>query len=603
MLHKFNRTWWCLAALFLTACSAVQVRPTDPRQYAKQRSADVLDGGGLSAATRESLRILGLSEEGCRSRPRSCVDPMQPGRGLDEERRLSALAELWLAEAERAPALETYLEAARASYAYLFFAPRTLGERALEDRQRQVRDFYNHATERVAMLLFEDGRRESTPAGSWTIHRGTIDVRLPVGRPLQDLVAASHLSFKGIRNLYRRDGFGAEFVAVAAPGEDETGYVAASVVLRFAGSSLAEVLATRDARFEAYDSASHESLFLQGSEVRLAASFTAPYALWLERSHFGRQAKGNMVRRSEDLLEPRVFLMQPYDPERATVVLIHGLASSPQAWIELGNELTGDEEIRRNYQVWQVFYRTSAPIAYNVEAIRLALERTLDRYDPERKARASRDLVLVGHSMGGVIARLLVLDPGDALWRALLGREPDDGQRRRLAVMAPYLDLKPMPEVGRAVFLASPHRGAPLAGSRLGRLASRLIRLPGSLMARTGEIADALEAEAPAGAVRVRAGADGVDFLSDRRPYLETTSKQPIASGIAYHSIIACRTPSPPACTDGLVPYTSAHLDGAASELLVRSGHSVQQAPEAILELRRILRLHLEERLARILRN
>ena len=85
--------------------------------------------------------------------------------------------------------------------------------------------------------------------------------------------------------------------AVAAAPSEETGagreldYVAASVVLRFAGSSLEEVMATRDVELEAYDSASHESISLQGTDVRLAANFTAPYALWLERSHFGRQAK------------------------------------------------------------------------------------------------------------------------------------------------------------------------------------------------------------------------------------------------------------------------------------------------------------------------
>ena len=190
-----------------------------------------------------------------------------------------------------------------------------------------------------------------------------------------------------------------------------------------------------------------------------------------------------------------------------TVVLIQGLASSPRAWVDLGNELTGDEEIRRSYQVWQVFYRSGAPIAYNEKAIRRALEKTLARFDPRRTSKASRDMVLVGHSMGGVIARLLVLDAGDALWRGFLGHAPDDEQRQRLAVVAPYLDLVPMAEVGRAVFLASPHRGAPMAGGRPGRMASQLIRLPRSLMTEAGKIADVLEGTpppAPPGYARAR---------------------------------------------------------------------------------------------------
>lgn len=568
------------AATAAAACTAVTVQPTHPHPFIEQQRSD----------------------------------------GLGEERRLSALAGLWLRKAaahdpsqprERGAMLAAYLEAARASYAYLFLIPRQPG--ALESRESQVRDVYNEATERVTTLLFEEARQRGRlddpsggsilRAGSWVIRRGLIDVRLPAGRPLRDLIAASRLSAGGLRNTYRRDGLVAAFVAVAdspsgseeeAGAVRETGYAAASVVLRFAGSSLKEVMATHAAELDAYDSGRHESLPLYGLEVRLAANITAPYALWLERSHFGRQAKRSLVGRNEELLEPRIFLMQPYDPDRRTVVLIHGLASSPRAWIDLGNELTGDEEIRRHFQVWEVFYRSSAPIAYNEHAIRRALEETLDRFDPERTATASRRMVLVGHSMGGVIARLLVLDTGDALWQGLLGHAPDDEQRQRLAVLSPYLDLAPMPEVGRAVFLASPHRGSPLAGGWPGRLAARLIRLPGALMAKAGEIADALEREAPA--VEVRAGPDGVDFLSDRRPYLEILAKRPIAPWVTYHSLIGCRKPGPLAeCSDGLVPYASAHLDGAASELIVHSGHSVQGSPEAILELRRILHLHLAE--------
>lgn len=615
-------------SLCLAACSTVRVRSADPREYDQRRRADVLNAGVLSAATRESLYMIGVPEEGCRDEPRPCLRGLDPGPGLGDERRLSASAELWLAAAlahdqvrrdegssvhEPSPALDAYLEAARASYAYLFYTARAPGERALEDRQRQVRDFYNYATERVAALYIAEKLAEGRAGTardpllrteSWLIRLGFNDVRLPQGRPFRELVAASRLSFGGLRNAYRRDGFGAEFVAVAAEpaagttqASREAGYVATSVVLRFPGDSLAEVLAAREATLEAYDSSRHESVPLRGLDVRLAANFTAPYALWLERSRFDRVAKQALLGRTEQLVQPRVYLMQPYDPERLTVVLIHGLASSPEAWIDLANELMGDEEIRRRYQIWQVFYSTNAPIPYNRHAIRQALDETLAHFDPDRTAAASRNMVLVGHSMGGVIARLLVVGSGDQLWTALLGHPPKDGDRESLAILAPYLDLAPMPEVGRAVFVASPHRGAPMASRRLGKLAARLIRLPASLVMMMGELAEALIKAQPEAAAQFRRMPNSVDFLSDRRPYLETTAKQPVASWVIYHSIIGCAkpSPSPHTCSDGLVPYTSAHLDGAASELVVRSGHSVQETPEAILELRRILRLHLQE--------
>ena len=609
----------------LGAYGAVRVRPVDPREYEAIRRADVLNGSSLSAATRESLRILGMREEGCRSAPLPCLERLGPGAdaGLDDERRLSAAAELWLAVAlghdrtgtdESAQALDAYLEAARASYAYLFYTDRTPGERALEDRQRQVRDFFNDATERVATLFaakrFDEARRGLPPTptlatATWRVHLGFVDVRLPEGRPLAELVPASRLSFAGLRNAYRRDGFGAELVAVAAEAPNtegekagrEAGYVAISAVLRFPGDTLEEVSAAHEATLEAYDSTRHESLRLRGLDVRLAANFTAPYALWLERSKFAQKAKRVLLRRTEELVEPRVFLMQPYDPERRTVILIHGLASSPEAWVDLANELMGDEEIRRSFQVWQVFYRTSAPIGYNRYAIRQALEATIDRFDPDRSNPASRNLALVGHSMGGVLARLLVADTGDRLWTALLKHPPQEVDRQRLAALAPYLDLAPMPEVSRAVFLASPHRGAPLASRWLGRLGAKLIRLPASLMSRVGQIVEALMTDQPDAAAQLRRAPDGVDSLSDRFPFRKVVSELHIAPWVTYHSIVGCvkPAPSPTDCSDGFVPYSSAHLEGAASELIVPSGHSVQKTPEAILELRRILHRHLAE--------
>jgi hypothetical protein len=158
-----GRRTWCplIGALVVTGCTAVKVQSHEPRQMAQRRHADVLGGGGgASRATRESLRILGLPEAACWLEPRPCLKSVLASQGLDDERRLSALAELWLGEAmahdpprpgERNSTLDAYLESARASYAYLFFTRRRLGDRALEDRQDQVRDLFNGATERVGL--------------------------------------------------------------------------------------------------------------------------------------------------------------------------------------------------------------------------------------------------------------------------------------------------------------------------------------------------------------------------------------------------------------------------------------------------------------------
>ncbi|RIW60151.1 alpha/beta hydrolase, partial [Acinetobacter baumannii] len=67
--------------------------------------------------------------------------------------------------------------------------------------------------------------------------------------------------------------------------------------------------------------------------------------------------------------------------------------------------------------------------------------------------------------------------------------------------------------------------------------------------------------------------------------------------GLIFHSIMGNITKSddPNVITDGIVPYKSAHLEGAKSEKVLPGGHSIQLTPQAVLELRRILREHLVE--------
>ena len=79
-------------------------------------------------------------------------------------------------------------------------------------------------------------------------------------------------------------------------------------------------------------------------------------------------------------------------------------------------------------------------------------------------------------------------------------------------------------------------------------------------------------------------------------PLITSLAKIPVAPGIPAHSIIAVRGDGPPEeGSDGVVQYRSAHIEGVSSELVVRSGHSVQSNPHTVLEVRRILLLHADQ--------
>lgn len=629
MFYPFGRARAAALLLLccvLSGCAGVKVSAVSNNDYLSLRRGDVLTDGNLSALTMSALQVVGRDEKQCLSDLPRCRQALQGSGGLADEQRLSALAELWLKEALDGSKLlsaevriDAYFESARYAYAYLFLTARTPGQRALEDRQTQVRDYYNFSIQQALSELFtlnrgrppeptEQGDDFAMRSGRWNIYGALEEVRLAEGRFLpKELIPAASLSFAGLRNQYRRDGLGAELVGVTAKrvvgkgSEDaawsETPFPALTVVARFPGSTLAEVLSTDQVEIRGYDPYRRDSVEMVGQQIPLAANFTSGYGLWLARSGFARQSLLTLVGRGEVLEKPHLYLLQPYDPNRRIVIMLHGLASSPEAWINVANEVLGDEALRRNYQIWQIYYPTNLPIALNNVEIRQVIEQTLQHFDPEAKAAASRDIVLVGHSMGGVLSRLMVSSAGDHMWQSMQARMQVSDKRKKRAreVLSPYLEFEPLPQVGRAIFVAAPHRGTPFAENRLSRWASGLVKMPVSVLGRFKEITQVLIDPNSAAPVTLTRGLNSIDNLSDQDPFVSSAAALPISAAVPYHSIIGNYTPELPLAdsADGVVPYRSSHLSGAASELVVPSWHSVQETPQAILEIRRVLHEHL----------
>lgn len=623
-----------LLLLMLGGCAGVKVSALETRDYMSLRRGDVLTTGQLSASVGTALQVVGIDQGECTGASATCLWTLGQSKALGDEQRLSVLAELWLQEALRLDRsaqtdaqtdamLDAYLESARHAYAYLFMTERTVGQRALDDRQTQVRDYYNFSVQKALAGLF--ARYQGNPpqasegqgnfvlqSGRWQIQGTVGDVRLAGGRDLPEaLIPAASLSFKGLRNQYRRDGLGAELVAMTdrrvvrkdsgVQAWSETPFPAVTAVASFPGATLDEVLSTQKVHVVGYDPFRQDSITLAGREIPLAASFTSGYGLWLARSGFATQSLLTLVGKGEVLEKPHVYLMQPYDPNRRIIIMLHGLASSPEAWINVANEVLGDEALRQNYQIWQVYYPTNAPLAFNNKAIRTALERTLEHFDPGGTAQASRDLVLVGHSMGGVLSRLMLSSSGDRLWDALLAEYPLEGRKleRVQKELGPYVKFEPLPDVRRAIFVAAPHRGTPFAENRISRWAAGLVKLPVSVLGRISDVAQLLIVPGSANAEVLTRPLNSIDNLSSNDPFVRLSADLPLSPNVRYHSIIGSYKSTPElllnATSDGVVPYVSSHLAGAESELVIPSGHSVQETPEAIMEIRRILHVHLEQ--------
>ncbi|WP_341236962.1 alpha/beta fold hydrolase [uncultured Limnobacter sp.] len=625
-----------LIAFTVSGCAMVSVGSVSSEDYLSARRGDVLTTGKLSASSRTALQVVGTDEEGCNRDLANCRKTLIANIGLSDEQRLSTLSELWLQEALRheeaqilepandalkAATLSAFLESAKHAYAYLFFTSRTPDLRAMEDRQAQVRDYYNFSTQQAVVGLFNRYRDQLERSVSqdktylldfdpWQVSGSTAGISLShKGQLPKELVAASSLTFKGLRNQYRRDGLGAELVAVFADSvvkqEDEnkpwseTPFPSITVMLRFPGNSIDTVLAGNRVELQGFDPHRNVSVDVRGIRVPLAANFTSGYGLWLARSGFAQESLLSLIGRSETLDKPRIYLMQPFDPNRRVILMLHGLASSPEAWVNVANELLGDEELRQNYQIWQVYYPTNLPLPFNNREIREAVNATLKNFDPQGKRRASNDMVLIGHSMGGVLARLMVSNSGDTLWEAVLERY-NISQKRETKLrqkIEPYVIFDAMPQPTRAIFIAAPHRGTPYAENRFARFVSGLIRLPATVLSRVTEIGQLLVNPDEASNEPLVGSINSIKNLSDQDPFVRESSKLPISSKVTYHSIMGNVTPEVilEASSDGVVPYASAKLEGSASELVVNSWHSVQETPEAIVEIRRILHEHLNQ--------
>lgn len=616
---------------------AVRFDPMSAGEYIAMQRGDILTTGRLSAATVQTLRVAGL--DACCSQPSlGCIDAAAQQTTLSDEQRLSALSELWLQAAMQTPSdaahaearMQAWMESARHAYAYLFFTRRDPSERAFEDRQTQARDWYNHAVQQASTLLFdvldEQGRihaaqdvpRNDQPIAyaGWNLHLDLRDIRFPEGTRLpHELLPARSLAFTGLRNTWCRDGFGAELVASVEPAvrlPDKAGRPAPSldgdgaaargwsempspgvtVLFRFQGDDLDGVLGTRTVLVSAHDPYLQDSIALQGQRVPLAANFTAGYGLWLARSGFNRHSLRTLFGRGEGIERPHLYLLQPWDPNRRIVLLLHGLASSPEAWVDVANELQADHDVREHFQIWLAYYPTNMPIVLNHAWLRESVSNTLAHLDPQGTAAASQDMVLVGHSMGGVIARLMVSSADQTLWNWAVDQSGLDSER--IERLRPRVDaalrFEPMDNVGRAIFIAAPHRGTPVAANRLARLASRMVRMPLTVLESLSEMAQGVPREQAL--ERLSLLPNSIDNLREDDAFMRAAADLPISARVPYHSIIARRDPavSLAASDDGLVPYRSAHLPGALSERVIDADHSVQGTAQSVLELLRILR-------------
>jgi pimeloyl-ACP methyl ester carboxylesterase len=604
--------WLSIALLlFQTGCTTpIGADKVSPRQAYQHLHQNALNSSQCSAETLRVLRRYNL-EDAFRKQPDATLETLQAIACIDDRRDLLyALSELNYLNADRQSrsvrlgvpkrARNSYFASAIYAYLYLFGGGREVPLSPFDIRFRAAGDFYNRGLAQGlmagtnALVEMASGPRQTPP--------GVVTVQFTQpGFPwsldlIKEFYSADEFIVRGMSTRNRESGLGTPLIAVTKNvGKfQEQLRAPATAFLRVSGNvrdwSAGKLGATLEL-YAAFDAAQVE---VNGKPVPLQTDTTAPIAQGLNDSPVWKLGLAQFF--SADLQSKTgIRRMEPYSPGQIPVVFVHGTASSPVWWAEMWNTLNADPVLRERYQFWMFNYASGNPITYTAGILRNDLMDEIKTLDPDGKDAALQHMVVIGHSQGGLLAKLAATDTGDKVWQLVSKTNIDelniDPQTRGL--LQSNFFFKPLPCVSRVIFIATPHRGSYQNTSFVQNLLSRFMKFPSEIVDASASLLKLQNTVQLPASVR-RGVPSSLNGMATNNPFMLTLADIPVAPGIKANSIIAIKgKDEPPKGADGVVKYTSAHVDYAESEFIVRSGHSCQGNPLTIEEVRRILHEHL----------
>jgi pimeloyl-ACP methyl ester carboxylesterase len=525
------------------------------------------------------------------------------------------------AQGDKPLALDLYGASVAHSYFYLFDPQFDRFRNPYDPNFRRACDLYNNSLESALRIVKAGG--QLIPGKSMTVetasHKFDIQVTLKGNWHAEDFDRFEFVSdyeVTGLTNRHHTYGLGVPLIAIRKKHEDEdpaerfyppglTFPVTAFLrvhprgdgqSIQFCELELRDPLAQTDVRvgdrLAPLETDISTPLAYYLNDPLLRSNFLGSYGLI--DANAGQEFKG-------------LYMLEPYSPSKIPVVMVHGLWSSPVTWMEMFNDLRSVPEIRENYQFWFFLYPTGQPFWISATQMRFELDRVRQTLDPQRRAEALDQMVLVGHSMGGLVSTMQTLEAGEDFWRLLTDRpftelKADDATRRQLEAT---LFFRPNRAIARVVTIATPHHGSEFANDTTRYLGRKLITLPKLLVQTTQQVVK----DNPNffRDTRLLTMTTSIDSLAPDSPIFPAMHRAQRAPWVRYHNIIGQVSQESflsriSGDSDGVVAVTSARVPYSVSELAVPADHShVHSHPLAVLEVERVLREHLRElRAARI---
>lgn len=505
------------------------------------------------------------------------------------------------ADLERSP--DYFLLSAIYSYFFMISERSVPPPTHFDHRARNALDLYNFglwqglATGEGGKLEFTGGVRK-LPFGELSITLDCSKLHWGIDE-FEKFEPADSYEIRGVTVRNRTAGIGLPLIGSKRGTSDAFSsrqVVPITAFMRINGDISSFSTGKGSASLELYSAEDNSTIIINNRTLPLETDLTAPLAYKLEDSEIWGLGLNIFLGRDVHKPPDGLYLHEPYRPGRIPVVFVHGTASSAVWWTEMFNTLHFDPMIRRKYQFWHFAYTSSQPIINSAADLRDALRKEIEKLDPEGRDPALRQMVVIGHSQGGLLTKLAVVDAGENLVKALTGKDmaslklsdEDKARTSRLLV------VEPLPFVKQVVFLSTPHRGSFLSGWWSRNLVKMLVTLPASLVQTSVGFYDYFTDDVKKLMGGKKSIFTSADSMSPDNPLLKSLAAIPLAPWVKGHSIIAVKGEGDPKLgNDGVVEYTSAHLDGMDSEFIVQGGHSTQLNPLAIDEVRRILIEHL----------
>ncbi|BBM84742.1 esterase/lipase family protein [Candidatus Uabimicrobium amorphum] len=595
---------WIFCCVLLIGCSSspIEFKPTTIEESWQDQQSNVLNSQILSPQTQQQLRIYLLTDLFLES-PGKAIVGLQKQLINEKKREVClAVAELYYDYANKSQTykekIKYYTESMKYSYFYMF--DKNLGEQySFDTNFKLIADIYNQSLTKC-VFLSQKQKKESPTLFLRTLNWPATYHGFSVATEnIQGFLFANQYKLTGMNNVYETYGLGVPLILLALPDAnypnidefylDEEQSYPATIFARIQGSFLEPE--NVDVHLEFHNSMRASYTEVEGQKISLQTDITKPFAHSLGIHNFHEFELSSIFNVEEEKI--RLFMSEPYTKEKIPVLLIHGLYSSPLTWLQMANDLRGDPYLREKYQFWFFVYPTGNPFPISAAALRQKLETLASILDPDKNNTSFQKMVLIGHSMGGLLTRLNISESRNHLWKMLSERDFSEVKKKLPEEVRGRVEkavfFKPQYFVKRAVFIATPHRGSAFGHHWLSQMLTSFIKLPGRFLEGAKALNKILLLQE-----------EGIDLshmnsissLSSKNPIFKAIEKMRI--DIPYHSIIGntAMDSEEEYWTDGVVAYQSSRMENAVSEKIVPYSHGCTSHPVTIQEVKRILKLH-----------